>query len=217
MRDSKETGSARFRLTRRDLVSAAVLGAAATGAAAAGLANPDDELAWDDMEPVAYRRRMPTTPNFPRRIDGYTPYTGQTKCRPIARPGVIGVRDIVLRTYGNRGWRIAARCTGSVSEHYDGRALDVAFNAHNYASRRNATDFLYWMLRTDRHGNGHAMARRLGVMYIIWNRRIWRSYRPTIGWQPYSGTPNPHTDHIHISFGWWGALKKTTYWTLPRT
>jgi hypothetical protein len=216
MSDSKQSGSARFRLTRRDLVSAAVLGATAT---AAGLHTPDESfLTDDDLEPVAYRRRMPSTPRFPRQIDGYTPYTGQTKCRPIARPGVIGVRDIVLRTYGNRTWGIVARCRGgNVSEHYDGRALDVAFNAHNYASRRNATDFLFWLLRTDAYGNGHAMARRLGVMYIIWNRRIWRAYRPTIGWQPYSGTPNPHTDHIHISFGWWGALKKTTYWTLRRT
>ena len=91
MSDSKQNGSARFRLSRRNLVSAAVLGAAATGAA--GLHNPDDQLSWDVMEPVAFKRRMPATPRFPRMIDGYTGYTGQTKCRPIARAGVIGVRE----------------------------------------------------------------------------------------------------------------------------
>ena len=176
MSDSKDSGSVRFRLTQRNLVSAAVLGAAATGAA--GLHNPDDRPSGDDMEPVAFNRRMPATPRFPRMIDGYTGYTGQTKCRPIARAGVIGVRDLVLRTYGNRGWRIAAPCTGSVSEHYDGRALDVAFNAFNSASERNATDFLYWLLRTDRHGNGHAMARgssdvqQSGVRQALGDRRV---------------------------------------------
>lgn len=40
-------------------------------------------------------------------------------------------------------------------------------------------------------------AQRLGVTYVIWNRRIWN---PTQGWKPYTGTSNPHTDHVHVSF-----------------
>ena len=47
------------------------------------------------------------------------------------------------------------------------------------------------------------MARRLGVMYIIFNRRIWRAYGDP-GWGAYSGT-NPHTDHIHISLSYDGS------------
>jgi hypothetical protein len=55
------------------------------------------------------------------------------------------------------------------------------------------------------------MARRLGVMYIIYNRRIWASYRAEEGWRPYVGA-SPHTDHIHFSFSWAGARKQTSYW-----
>ena len=39
----------------------------------------------------------------------------------------------------------------------------------------------------------HANARRLGIMYMIWNRRIWSSYKASSGWRKYSGS-NPHTD-----------------------
>jgi hypothetical protein len=60
-------------------------------------------------------------------------------------------------------------------------------------------------------GRRFAMARRLGVMYIIHNRRIWGSYRATEGWRPYVGA-NPHTDHVHFSFSWAGARKQTSYW-----
>lgn len=37
---------------------------------------------------------------------------------------------------------------------------------------------------------------RLGVKYIIYWRKIWR---PGEGWSNYSG-PNPHIDHVHVSF-----------------
>ncbi len=48
------------------------------------------------------------------------------------------------------------------------------------------------------------MARRFGIMYIIWNHQIWGTYAPQRGWAPYTGSV-PHTDHIHFSFSWDGA------------
>src|SRR3954452_5714603 len=56
------------------------------------------------------------------------------------------------------------------------------------------------------------MARRYGIMYMIFNHKIWGSYNAAAGWRDYTG-PNPHTDHIHVSFGWPGALEQTSYWT----
>lgn len=38
----------------------------------------------------------------------------------------------------------------------------------------------------------------LSVKYIIWYRRVWNSTRKT--WVPYTSSPNPHTDHVHITF-----------------
>ena len=56
------------------------------------------------------------------------------------------------------------------------------------------------------------MARRLGIQYLIWNRKIWGSYSAASGWRKYTGA-NSHRDHVHISFTWAGARKKTSFWT----
>ncbi len=49
-------------------------------------------------------------------------------------------------------------------------------------------------------------------MYVIWNRHIWSASDAAAGWRPYSGV-SPHTDHIHISLSWDGAMKRTSWWT----
>ena len=58
--------------------------------------------------------------------------------------------------------------------------------------------------RPTARGNKAAMARRLGLMYIIWNNQIWKAYQLDRGWQAYNGS-DPHTGHVHFSFGWAGA------------
>ena len=76
--------------------------------------------------------------------------------------------------------------------------------------------------RVDKAGNRYANARRLGVMYIIWNDKMWSSYRPSEGWRPYSScadTPASaydtacHRNHIHLSLSWEGANGRTSFWT----
>ncbi len=147
-------------------------------------------------------------------IDPYARYVGQTTCDLKPKPGVTGVRDLIVAAYGKRWSGISGDCSKPrTSEHKEGRALDISFDADSRADKAKAENFLGWLLATDSAGNKHAMARRLGVMYIVWNRRMWRSYRPADGWQPYTGTSNPHTDHIHLSFSWDGARKRTSWWT----
>lgn len=85
--------------------------------------------------------------------------------------------------------------------------MTVGNPSHRAAARQVFT----WLFRADPSGRRFAMARRLGVMYIIHNRRIWGSYRATEGWRPYIGA-NPHTDHVHFSFSWAGARKRTSWW-----
>ena len=43
-------------------------------------------------------------------------------------------------------------------------------------------------------------AASLGIEYIIWYRRIWNIRRDSEGWRVYTGTSNPHTDHVHGSW-----------------
>lgn len=77
------------------------------------------------------------------------------------------------------------RAVGSVpgSDHPKGLAIDVP------ATGKTGDRYANWFL-----ANGG----RLGVTYVIWNRRIY-DLRNGKGWQPYSG-PSPHTDHVHVSF-----------------
>ncbi|WP_229694363.1 hypothetical protein, partial [Lentzea pudingi] len=155
----------------------------------------------------------PATPQFGPGIDPYAAYQGQNTCDPTAKPGVVEFRDLLNQTYGAHTTGISRACDiGGASEHKEGRALDYHFNVNNGEDRAEADDVLGWLLATDRYGNQHAMARRLGIQYIIWNRQWFRLYRASEGWRPYSGA-SPHTDHIHFSFSWAGARKQTSWWT----
>jgi hypothetical protein len=155
---------------------------------------------------------VPPTPSFPAAIDPYASYVEPT-CDPTAKPGVVAWKGILKAEYGRADLGILRTCgQGDPSDHWAGRALDYPFNAFDSGQLADANALLNWLLATDQYGNQHALARRLGIDYMIWNHKIWKSYQPTAGWQAYSG-PNPHTDHIHFSFGWPGALKQTSWWT----
>jgi hypothetical protein len=158
----------------------------------------------------------PPTPDFGPQIEALAAYDPVRGCPAAAdryaKPGVVAFRDLLNAAYGTRWSSILRSCTGGPSEHWAGRALDWSLDAGQVSDRAIADDLFRWLFATDRHGNPYAMARRLGVMYIIWNRRIWGSYRAAEGWRSYGGS-NPHTDHIHVSFSKAGALKQTSYWT----
>ena len=164
--------------------------------------------------PAVPAAAAPTTVTPGSAIEAFSPYQGQTTCEPVARRGVVQFRDLVLAAYpGTRDGGIVRACsTGGTSEHKEGRAWDWRVSAADPAQVVQANDLLDWLLAPDEHGNAAAMARRLGVMYVIWDSRIWKSYQAARGWQPYAGA-SPHTDHVHLSFSWAGALGATSYWS----
>ena len=143
----------------------------------------------------------------PVEVDEAPGYSGQVSCNPVLMPGVRKLRTLALNTYqqGHDGGVTRSCVVGGQSEHKEGRAWDWMLNVNNTAERRAAADFLGWLTN-----NNGVQARRLGVMYVIYNRRMWRTYDPA--WTAYSGS-SPHTDHIHLSFGWAGARGKTSFWT----
>ncbi len=145
-------------------------------------------------------------------IDAYPSYQGQVSCDPVAKPGVLGARKVLRARFGGGSGSITRACSsGGLSEHKEGRAWDWSLSASKAEHRRIARRATTWLTRTVR-AEAAAHARRLGVMYMIWNRRIWRGYDAGAGWQRYSGD-DPHTDHIHLSFTWNGATKRTSWWT----
>ena len=147
-------------------------------------------------------------------IEAFSPYQGQTTCDPVARPGAVALRQLVLTAYpatGDSG--IVRACSaGGTSEHKEGRAWDWRVSTSDPDDVEQVAEFLAWMLAPDEHGNQAAMARRLGIMYVIWDAKVWKSYQASRGWQPYVGA-SPHTDHVHFSLSWAGAYGKTSYWT----
>jgi hypothetical protein len=72
---------------------------------------------------------------------------------------------------------------------------------------------LHWLFKTDKFGNHDAMFRRLGLMYVIWNKRIWGAWSQRWAPNSCSGPTLCHVNHMHFSFDWAGAEKKTSYWT----
>lgn len=144
-------------------------------------------------------------------IDPLAAYDPQTGFRADPQTGVVAFRDLVLSAFpgtGSFGINRPLEAPGR-SEHKEGRAWD--WRVCGECQRGSVETFLGWLLSRDAHGNEFAAARRFGIMYMIWDSRIWGSYAAEQGWRPYGG-PNPHVDHVHFSFSWCGALGRTSWW-----
>jgi peptidoglycan hydrolase-like protein with peptidoglycan-binding domain len=141
---------------------------------------------------------------LPTALDPVPLYIPQVACQPGTPTGVAKLRDLVLKTYGIGGSGNTARtCNEGTSEHADGRAWDWMVAVSNSKEKAAAADFLAWLTKD----NG-TWARRLGIMYVIYNGKIWGAYRASDGWR----TSYDHVDHIHISFSWNGAHANTSFW-----
>ncbi|WP_432495547.1 LGFP repeat-containing protein [Kineococcus gypseus] len=157
----------------------------------------------------------PSAPaHLPAEVDAAARYEPAVDCAPV-QPGTELLRRLIVDAYGPQTIGTARACPvgGPVnSEHHDGRALDWVLDAGDPAERALAEDFLTWLLGEDADAASAVNARRLGVMYVIWDGRIWGSYRADEGWLPYTGA-SPHTDHVHVSLSRRGAAAETSWWT----
>lgn len=167
----------------------------------------------------------PRAPRFGPVIEDHAGYVAPTRCRPAPKPGVVAFAALLEAAYPDTTWiGITRAChRRPSSDHQEGRALDWGRDATDRQERASVEDLLDWLFAEDRHGNRDALARRLGISYVIWNRKIWGSW--SAEWDVYCvkkpagcrdpesrSLLNPHTDHVHISFGWDGARMRTTYW-----
>lgn len=143
---------------------------------------------------------------------------------------MLAFRRMVLERYPSTGdVGISRAChIGGRSEHKEGRAWDWGVNAAYASHREIVKDLFSWLLSDDRYGNPAAMAKRLGIMYVIWNRKIWGAWGG--GWRTYcvqksrgcvdpddGDIRSPHTDHVHFSMSRVGAKMKTTFWNKDRS
>jgi peptidoglycan hydrolase-like protein with peptidoglycan-binding domain len=161
----------------------------------------------------AYAPPAPPAKTLPTGLDVAVPYQGQTICDPRPRPGTLAFAQLMTTYYTMGSTSLIGRtCTSGTSEHFDGRAWDWMLNVTKADQYAVAQSVLTWLTAPDAQGRPGAMARRFGIMYIIYNKKMWRAYDPARGWATYTGS-NPHTDHIHFSFTYDGAAKRTSWWT----
>lgn len=167
----------------------------------------------------------PATRTFGPAIEGLVPYTPAAAICVAAndydKPGPIALRNLLVATYGSQVAgepvlnSISRPCDGTVSEHHEGRALDWGMDYRNADMRLDGQAVLDWLFATDQYGNRDAIARRLGIMYVIWNSQIygsWDDYLPAA----YACGTDPvvcHVTHMHFSFDWPGALAETSFFT----
>jgi len=154
---------------------------------------------------------------LPTGLEPLPSYAPATSCDPTAKPGVVKFAALVQATYAGTGSSgIVRDCNNatSLSEHTEGRAWDWRVSAKNPAQVAQVKAFHAWLLAAD-GDEPAANARRLGVMYLIWDRQILTVARAAAGWRPYpcSGVTGCHQDHVHYSFTWAGAQGRTSFWT----
>lgn len=168
------------------------------------------EVMRDDTPPSAAQQQA---------IEGYRYDQTGTACSGGPTPGATALKEELARRYAGRGEIYNCRPVrgGSrLSLHGEGRAVDWYRNANDPAQAAEAQRIIDWLLGTDAQGNAHAVARRMGIQEIIWNRRIWSAGRHAEGWRDYTRS-NPHTDHLHIGLNRAGAAKQTSFWTAAAT
>ena len=111
-------------------------------------------------------RSRTTPPTSPRR---------SARRRPSPARCTLG-HWLVNRQGGGFGG-ISRSCTsGGTSEHKEGRAFDWRLDATRKADRQRAAAFLALVKETDKAGNTDARARRMGIMYVIWNDHMYAAW-----------------------------------------
>ncbi|ROT34105.1 hypothetical protein [Micromonospora sp. HM5-17] len=135
----------------------------------------------------------------PRNSDGSWPRESCSVDDPTTS-GCITPRTLhALNQAKANGYRRHVSCyrSGGGGEHPKGRACDFSAAAGGFENR-DATG------GDKSYGDAVAAffvknASRLGVMYVIWYRKIWM---PGTGWRAYNGNGDPasdHTNHVHLS------------------
>ena len=155
-------------------------------------------------------------------IEGFATYDPQTNCSPNAKPGTTRLSTWLQAQYpGSGSLGISRSCKdGGVSEHKEGRAFDWAVNVSSARDRAYVADYFAQLFATDAEGNTDALARRMGIMYLIWDDHIYSSYygfkaRDYKACKVLStcGDTLRHRNHVHISLSRAGGNGTTSWYT----
>ena len=113
-------------------------------------------------------------------------YDYAKKCLKKPQPGMLALQTWLQQHWQGVSWGIM-RCeklSRGKSLHSEGRAIDWHLDVHNAGDRAEATRLINLFLATDKAGNVHALARRMGIQELIWNCKGW--FSGDGGMRPYS-------------------------------
>ena len=156
-------------------------------------------------------------------VEDFAPYQPQQRCNPTPKPGTLKLAAWLQRTYPGTGSLGISRACGAsgVSEHKEGRAFDWAVNYESARDRAYVKDFLADIFASDAAGHAAAKARRMGIMYLIWNDHIYASYSG-FAKRPYlhdgcrtkksCSVTLRHRNHVHISLSKGGGRGDTSWY-----
>lgn len=157
-------------------------------------------------------------------LEDYAPYQPATRCAPAAKPGTAVLARWMVNRYGGRFGGISRACGSGRSEHHEGRAFDWSVDVRRPADRRRVARLMRDLFAPDAAGEPDALARRMGIMYVIWNDRIWSAWSGFRA-EPYRSSSCPsvrrcsrtlrHRDHVHVSLSW-RAARGNTSWYIGR-
>ena len=189
-----------------------VLGLLAGGATAASASSASS----DDL-----RGTITSSAPYLMPVEPYAGYQPQTRCRRTPKEGILLLADWLTARGGGYG-PISRTCAGrSTTEHKESRAFDWLLDARSDADKALAAALLDELFAPDDTGEPHALARRMGIMYVIWNDRMYASYDGFVAKRYLSSscrsrrtcsTTLRHRDHMHISLTRQGAKGRTSWY-----
>jgi hypothetical protein len=154
-------------------------------------------------------------------VDSYAPYQPQKTCARTDKPGTVALGQWLVARGGVFGGTLRSCSSGGTSEHKDGRAFDWMLDATSVDDRAIADAFLVEAFADDELGDTDALARRMGIMYVIWNDRMyaaWDGFEPKRYLSSGCRTRRTcsatlrHRDHMHISLSRDGARGRTSWY-----
>jgi len=154
-------------------------------------------------------------------LEPYAGYQPQSTCRRTPKPGILLLADWLVARGGGYG-PISRSCSGSsTSEHKESRAFDWLLDATSETDQALAAALLDELFAPDDTGQPHALARRMGIMYVIWDDTMYASYDGFVAKRYLSSscrtrrtcsTTLRHRAHMHISLTRQGAKGLTSWY-----
>ena len=179
------------------------------------------QAAASAADPTSRRGTVTSSAPYLMPLEPYAGYQPQSTCRRTPKPGVLLLADWLVARGGGYG-PISRSCAGSsTSEHKESRAFDWLLDARSDTDQALAAALLDELFAPDDTGQPHALARRMGIMYIIWDDTMYASYDGFVAKRYLSSscrkrrTCSPtlrHRDHMHISLTRQGAKGLTSWY-----